>query len=325
MAAAEQIKALIKSFGNADEARFYATAMQIAASAAKKGQHKFAQDLKKLIDQAKQERNRPTVNSSRVVQMASNPSELSGLIESFVPRIKLVDMVLSTPVRNALQRVVSEQRRADELRRHDLQPRRKLLLQGPPGTGKTMTAEALAGELGLDVFVIRLDGLISKYMGEALAKLQLLFDAMRQHRAVYLFDEFDSIGYQRSAPGDVGEMRRLLNTFLINLEKDDSPSLVLAATNLPEQLDPALNRRFDAIISYPLPDVPQIEQLLCRRLKRYDHKGEMSLLQLAEAAQGLSQAEVTRACEEVLKDAILDGDLVIPLTSLKKYLSQPIH
>lgn len=322
MAAAEQIKALIKSFGNADEARFYATAMQIAASAARKGQNKFAQDLKKLIDQAKQERSRPTIDSSRVVQMAPNPSELSGLIESFSPRIKLVDMVLSDTVRKALERVVSEQRRADKLRSHGLQPSRKLLLQGPPGTGKTMTAEALAGELGLDVFVIRLDGLISKYMGEALAKLQLLFEAMRQHRAVYLFDEFDSIGYQRSAPGDVGEMRRLLNTFLINLEKDDSHSLVLAATNLPQQLDPALSRRFDAIITYPLPEAAQIEQLMRRYLRGYALQGQQSLASIAKEARGLSQAEVSLACKEVLKDAVLDDHEYVSLPALQGYLKK---
>lgn len=322
MAAAEQIKALIKSFGDADEARFFATAMQIAASAARKGQSKFAHDLKKLIDQAKRERSRPTPSDSRVIKMAPAPGELTGLIESYIPRIKLADMVLSDAVSKSLQRVVSEQRRADELRRHDLPPSRKLLLQGPPGTGKTMTAEALAGELGLDVFVIRLDGLISKYMGEALAKLQLLFEAMRHHRAVYLFDEFDSIGYQRSAPGDVGEMRRLLNTFLINLEKDDSPSLILAATNLPERLDPALNRRFDAIITYPLPAAEQLEKLLRRQLKGYAFEGEIDLSTVAQEAQGLSQADVARACREVLKDAILNDQRSVSLSDLLAYLRE---
>lgn len=240
-------------------------------------------------------------------------------IQELIPRIKLVDMVLSDTVSKALHRVVSEQRRADELRRHDLPPSRKLLLQGPPGTGKTMTAEALAGELGLDVFVIRLDGL---YMGEALAKLQLLFEAMRHHRAVYLFDEFDSIGYQRSAPGDVGEMRRLLNTFLINLEKDDSPSLILAATNLPEQLDSALNRRFDAIIHYPLPAAEQLEKLLRRQLKGYAFEGELDLSTVAQEAQGLSQADVARACREVLKDAILNNQKSVSLSDLRAYLRE---
>ena len=108
---------------------------------------------------------------------------------------------------------------------------RKLLLVGPPGTGKTMTAAALAGELGLPLFSIRLDGLITKYMGETAAKLRLVFDAIQATRGVYLFDEFDALGGERSAKNDVGEIRRVLNSFLQFLEQDDSASIVMGATN----------------------------------------------------------------------------------------------
>src|SRR5690606_5000356 len=157
------------------------------------------------------------------------------------------DMVLDKQVKLSLDRVIEEQRKIELLRQHNLTPRRKLLLTGSPGCGKTMTAQALAGELGLTVFIIRLDGLISKFMGESIAKLRMIFDAMEDHRGVYLFDEFDSIGSQRDQGQDVGEIKRVLNSFLINIEKDQSNSIVIAATNLPESLDKALFRRFDDI------------------------------------------------------------------------------
>ena len=102
---------------------------------------------------------------------------------------------------------------------------------GPPGTGKTMSASALAGEFNLPLFEIRLDGLITKYMGETAAKLRLVFDAIAEMRGIYLFDEFDSIGAQRSMMNDVGEIRRVLNSFLQFIEQDKSDSLILAATN----------------------------------------------------------------------------------------------
>ncbi|TIL57209.1 MAG: AAA family ATPase, partial [Mesorhizobium sp.] len=128
-------------------------------------------------------------------------------------------------LRSRLHRVLGEQRQQASLREHGLVPRRKLLLVGPPGSGKTMTASALAGELHLPLFTIVLDGLITKFMGETAGKLRLVFDAMQATRGVYFFDEFDAIGARRGERQDVGEIRRVLNSFLQFLEQDDSHSL----------------------------------------------------------------------------------------------------
>jgi SpoVK/Ycf46/Vps4 family AAA+-type ATPase len=193
MAAAEQIKSLIKSFGEGDESRFYATAMQIAAAEARKGHVAIAEELKKLIDKSKSSKSvvrRLPVNAAQ--------KELNDLLELVSPEIKLKDMVLSNEIQETLAKVIHEQKHLNKLLNHNLQPRRKLLLIGTPGSGKTMTAHALAGELGLPLFIIRLDGLISRYLGESIAKLRLIFDAMVDFRAVYLFDEFDSIGSTRT-------------------------------------------------------------------------------------------------------------------------------
>lgn len=114
-----------------------------------------------------------------------------------------------------------------------------------------MTASVLAGELGLPLFLVRLDALITKFMGAA--KLRQVFDAISELRGVYFFDEFDAIGSQRGLANDVGEIRRVLNSFLQMIEHDQSNSLIIAATNHPEILDYALFRRFDDVIEYHLP------------------------------------------------------------------------
>jgi SpoVK/Ycf46/Vps4 family AAA+-type ATPase len=316
MAAAEQIKSLIKSFGDGDESRFFATAMQIAASEARQGHTTFAQELKNLIERAKKGRSNSFLDATKTISISKPKRELNELIEVFQPKIKLDDMVLDKQVRASLDRVIEEQRKVELLRQHNLEPKRKLMLTGIPGCGKTMTAQALAGELGLTVFIIRLDGLMSKFMGESIAKLRMIFDAMEDHRGVYLFDEFDSIGSQRDQGQDVGEIKRVLNSFLINIEKDQSNSIIIAATNLPESLDKALFRRFDDIIRYPLPDIGEIKNVLKKNLSGFSLSTKISLEKIAKEAIGLSYSDIVRACEEAIKEMIIMGKNKIPVTSL---------
>jgi SpoVK/Ycf46/Vps4 family AAA+-type ATPase len=178
----------------------------------------------------------------------------------------MADLVLQPDVRVNLDRVILEQRQQDSLRARGFRPLRRLLLIGPPGTGKTMTASALAGELHLPLFVIRLDGLITKFMGETAAKLRLVFDALSETRGVYLFDEVDALGGERARTNDVGEIRRVLNSFLQFLEFDDANSILIAATNHPQMLDRAIFRRFDAVIQYPLPTAEVVRAVVKNRL-----------------------------------------------------------
>jgi SpoVK/Ycf46/Vps4 family AAA+-type ATPase len=167
-----------------------------------------------------------------------------------------------------------------------------------------MTAAALAGELGLPLFTIQLDGLITKYLGETAAKLRLIFDAIQQTRAVYLFDEFDALGGERAARNEVGEIRRVLNSFLQFLELDESDSLIVAATNHPQLLDRALFRRFDAVIEYAPPSREVADRLVRARLSLLD-TSQVDWQTVYEALQGLSHADLARACEQAAKNAIL--------------------
>lgn len=307
MASSDQIKSLIKSFGQGDEDRFFASAMQIAASEARSGHSNMAQELKSLIEDAKKNRSLTQLDRGKIVNISPQKRELNELIDVFQPRINLSDLVLVEDVRIRLEKLIREQRQLDLLLHHNLTPRRKLLLTGPPGTGKTMTAQAIAGELGIPIFIIRLDGILSKFMGESIAKLRMIFDVMPQQRGVYLFDEFDSIGSQRHHGQDVGEIKRILNSFLINIEKDSSNSIIIAATNLPELLDKALFRRFDDIISYPLPNEKEIVSAIQKYTIGFSFDTPLNYKSIVELALGLNYTDIAKACEETIKEMVLSG------------------
>src|SRR5262245_10078214 len=309
MANAEQIKALIRSHAEGDHTRFYALAMQVAAQAARNGHARFAQELRKLVETAR-EKSSAAEQKGRVLHIAQPRGELAGILSVTSPTARLGDMALGTDVHAKLERVISEQRSRSRLREHGLAPIRLLLFVGPPGTGKTLTASALAGELSLPLFTIQLDGLITKYLGETAAKLRLLFEAIQQTRGVYLFDEFDALGSHRAATNDVGEIRRVLNSFLQFLEADTSDSILVAATNHPTLLDSALFRRFDLLIEYALPTKLVIEKMIEARLSSFNWRG-VRLQEATEKAEGLSHAEIARACEQAAKNAILRRSEVI--------------
>ena len=326
MASSEQLKALIKSHISRDDGHFYSVAMQVAAHEAKLGHGKLAEQLRDMIDVGKTRLSQDV--SGRLVPIASSLNnankprgELASLLTVTHPAQRLTDMVLDNAAAQQLARIIKEQRMLARIKEHGLSPRRKLLLVGPPGTGKTMTASALAGELGLPLFAVRLDSLITKFLGETAAKLRQVFDAIADIRGVYFFDEFDAIGSQRSAGNDVGEIRRVLNSFLQMIEHDQSNSLIIAATNHPEVLDNALFRRFDDVVEYHLPTPAQALDLIRSRLGGFAPK-PFKKDGLIEQAEGLSYAEICRAVSESIKDAIMQDQNKVQGVELGRALGE---
>ena len=293
MATANQLKMLVKSHFEENDEKFNTIALQIAAHEARLGHTNLANDIRKIIESSKN-------NKPRLKNIDSN---LQGLFLEIYPQERLSDLVVSPQIKERIERIIHEFTYKDKLFKHNLENRRKILLSGNPGTGKTMTASIIANELRLPIYVVLMDKIVTKYMGETSAKLRQIFDFIKDVPAVYLFDEFDAIGGQRGKDNEVGEMRRVLNSFLQFLERDHSDSLIIAATNNLELLDQALFRRFDDVIRYQLPTDNEKLQLLKNRLN--GNLSNKEIKDLLPELTSLSHAEINQACLDVIKTSVI--------------------
>jgi SpoVK/Ycf46/Vps4 family AAA+-type ATPase len=295
----DHIKALVRSHAAGDDDSFYAVAMQVAARAARQGHNRLADDLKQTIDASQR---KPVVRG--VTSIAQPRGELADLVTASFSEVGLKDLIGPDVLLGQVRQVLTEQRQRQRLVERGFAPVHRLLLEGPPGTGKTMTASVLAHELSLPLLTVRLESLLSKFLGETASKLRVVFDAVAQQRAVYLFDEFDALGGDRSG-NDVGEARRILNSFLVFLEQASAESIVVAATNHRAILDRALFRRFDMVINYGLPTNAEAVKVMKVRLGPLA-KG-MRWRGIEKEAAGLSHADLVKASEAAAKQALMGG------------------
>lgn len=311
MATAEQLKALIRSHLSDDAERFYTIALQVAAHEAQQGHGALAHELRDIVDKSRQER------GPHVIKF---PLNLRGLVLTEEPETPHASLVMPESLLTRVGRIIHEYRQQHKLKAHGLSHRRKLLLVGPPGTGKTMTTRVLAHELRLALNTVQVDKLVTKFMGETSAKLRQIFDLIQQAPGVYLFDEFDAIGGERSLENDVGEMRRVLNAFLQFIELDTSDSLIVAATNSPKLLDRALFRRFDDVLYYALPGAEERKRLIQNVLGTF-LPPKFGWTAILPESEGLSHAEIDMACRDTIKDAILADKKKITAHQLRQMLA----
>ena len=298
MATAEQMKSLVKAYADCNDEKFKTVVLQIAAHEARLGHDNLARELKKQIDRVGSKR-------TNIVQLTStNP-----MLSLSMPSHDLSELIVSEDITDKIQRILNEYRNRNKLISYGLTNRRKILIEGNPGTGKTLTASIIASELSLPLYTVQMDKLVTKFMGETSAKLRQVFDSIESNVGVYLFDEFDAIGADRSLDNEVGEMRRILNSFLQFIEQDGSASIIIAATNKQRRLDQALFRRFDDVLHYMLPTHMEIKRLLEYKIKSYDENFTIPK-DVIKAADGLSHAEIARVCDDAIKNSILNDESI---------------
>jgi SpoVK/Ycf46/Vps4 family AAA+-type ATPase len=206
-----------------------------------------------------------------------------------------------------IEEVILEQDRDEVLRSHGLRPKSKLLFCGPPGCGKTLTAEVIAGELRLELVVIRFDAVVSSYLGETAANLRKVFEFLERGRFVALFDEFDAIAKEREDEAEHGELKRVVNSFLQMFDSYRGRSLLIAATNHEGMLDRALWRRFDEIFFFDRPNAEQIRRLLELKLRSTEYDLPTDSRDFHQHMEGFSHADIERVVIQAIKQTILKG------------------
>lgn len=317
MTSSKQLIAMIRSHGAGDSEQFLSIAEHIANDADRSGKTRVAIEIREVVTRIKSDAAKS--RSAPAIQLVAPRGELAGLVRASYPEVRLSDVVLKDDLRRRIERLVREHREVAVLQEHGLNPSRKFLFSGPPGTGKGMTAAALATELNLPLFTILLDGVITKYMGETAAKLRLIFDAMNSSRAVYFFDEVDALASSRSDEKDIGEARRMLNSFLQFLEDDHSRSVIVAATNHRGLLDAAIFRRFHSAFVYEMPTSDEARQILKNNLLGFD-LAAMAWTEIDRVTPKLSQSDLVAAADDAARGAVLDNRGVISTELLYRAL-----
>ena len=297
MATSEQILSLIKSHIDGDNDRFKTLALQLSVAEAKAGHTVFSRAIKDLLTKSNLRVFRPTFK-----QLSADISEYLLLGKDDAT---MASLVISKAIEDKIKRIILEYIQREKLQKYNLENRHKVLIYGPSGTGKTMSASVIANELHLPLYIVRLEKIVTKFMGETSLKLSKVFDCISQLPGVYLFDEFDAIGHQRGYDNEVGEMRRVLNTFLQLMERESSNSIIVAVTNDVESLDKALFRRFDDVIEYQLPEIPVIERLIENTFVDFKLIGKIN--ELSQLLKGRSCADIVEICRDAIKSHILDN------------------
>ena len=298
MARGELMKKLLASYGRDDE--FRAVAEQIITEEEKKNNLALAKTLRKTLEGGP---SRPSAPKA-LAPLLPFPEAASDFIERIEPQHTKGDIVLSATNVRVLLGLVKEFRRGEDLRRHGLQTRSKVLFCGPPGCGKTLCAEIFAAELGLPFFVVKLDRLISSYLGETASNIRKIFEFARKQPCVLFFDEFDALARARDDSGEHNELRRVVNSLLLFIDQIRPKGFLIAATNLDQSLDPAVWRRFDEVVWFERPNRRLIDRFLRMKFKNvataFDPAAFISSL------EGYSYAEIERVCIQAIESMIVE-------------------
>lgn len=316
MASGKLLRQLIKYGSRGDVAGFRAAAEAAIDEERQKQHHLLANDLERLLYGEHMALDSQVRQLHLAVELPrAKDGDLPLLEERPVVRDE-ADIVLADATTHALHEIIREHQRADILRAHGLQPARKLLFYGPPGCGKTLAAEVVAGALALPLVLVRLDSLVSSFLGETASNLRRVFDFVARTPVVALFDEVDAITKDRGDSADHGELKRAVNAVLQMMDGYRGSSLLIATTNYETILDRAVWRRFDEVLRFDKPDHSQIARLLALKLSGVRRNFEIDDETVWRHFDGLSHADIERVLRRAVKDLVLAGDEFLEIRHL---------
>jgi len=305
MASGALLRQLIKSGSEGDSESFRRVSEKVIQEERDKQHHLLANDLEKILYGRRS--SSENVKSFVFSKLPEDKERGLALLQIKEPLRRIDDVVLSDENRSLLDEILEEHHRVEILNSHGLFPADRLLFCGPPGCGKTLSAEIVAGELGLPLAIVRIDSVVSSYLGETAANLRKVFDFITSIPMVVLFDEFDALAKERADSAEHGELKRVVNAFLQMLDAYDGKSLLIAATNHESILDSAIWRRFDEVLVFEAPNLEQLKRLLTIKLKGVRREFDVGNSKISGLFKGMSHADVERVLRRAIKEKVLSG------------------
>lgn len=315
MSSGKTLRQLIKAGAAGDLDAFRQVSTEVIREERLKQHHLLANDLEQIL--YRQSTPHATSNLSRLMPAIPTDKERGlPLLDIRQPHRSLEELILPHLTQTAIDELLEEHRRHDVLRSYGMRASGKILFFGPPGCGKTLAAEVIACELDLPLAIVRLDALVSSYLGETAANLRKVFDFIAQYPLVALFDEFDALGKERADNAEHGELRRVVNAVLQMMDAYQGKGLIIAATNHEQILDSAVWRRFDDTLEFPLPTPELLPQVLKLKLRGVRRQFEIDESEATTLFIGMSPADIERVARRAIKRMILRNQEFLTLKDL---------
>ncbi|WP_158971199.1 AAA family ATPase [Paraglaciecola sp. L3A3] len=315
MASGKLLRLLVQSGASGDPTAFRSATEQLIKEERQKQHNLLANDLERILYG---DRSSPSATAHNILPEAPCDKESGvALIDIKQANRSIDELVLAQNTLEVIENVLEEYRREDILRSYGMMPAEKVLFFGPPGCGKTLSAEAIAYELNRPLAIVRLDSLVSSFLGETAANLRKIFDFITKHRLVVLFDEFDALGKERDDGSEHGELRRVVNAVLQMMDSYDGKSIIIAATNHEQILDSAIWRRFDELVEFPLLNKDQLQNLLQLKLRGVRREFDLDSPELHSIFDDKSPAIIERIIRRAVKRMILKQKEFLTVKMLK--------
>jgi SpoVK/Ycf46/Vps4 family AAA+-type ATPase len=304
---------LIEAHSSGNEDAFKNALENLVTDEDKKGNSKTASLLKNAyvynkknrISKSKSPLNEMSFTTQSAVIMPKDRDSTLELLELMTPKINLSDVALPKNTLKALKQIVEEQKSVEKLIERGVTPTNRLMFCGPPGCGKTLSANALAGELKIPIAYVKLDGLVSSYLGQTGANIRRIFEFVKDKRIMLFLDEFDAIAKKRDDSNELGELKRVVTTLLQNLDAMPSNVFLVAATNHHHLLDPAIWRRFNSSILLELPNLEQRNQMIDKFCSDIFSEYEVDKKTISVLSEGMSGADLKEFLLALAKYAVL--------------------
>lgn len=304
---------LIEAHSNGNEDSFYKALKTLSTDEEKKGNTSLANAI---LDAYSREGKNNSLSSmspisdisfsvQNINQLPKDKDSALELLDITESKLRLVDVALPTRTKVAIEQIIREQKHSEVLLNKGVTPTNRIIFCGPPGCGKTMTAIAIAGEIDIPIAYVKLDGLVSSYLGQTGANIRKIFDYVRNKRIMLFLDEFDAIAKKRDDAHELGELKRVVTTLLQNMDNMPANVLLVAATNHEHLLDSAIWRRFNTSIYLEKPDVEQRKIIIEKNIRDLLNEYTLDSSMIIKLSEGMSGADITNFMHELAKHCII--------------------